>query len=112
MLKKEEIKVGEICAWDISVGRPDIGCNVFKIVEIYNMNDNIICVIESIDGCKVKSVSPDCLITKERALRRLSVLESFGGKDNIAYCYRFSYIQELGNLKRFKEALKHIKNNT
>lgn len=100
MLLHNEIKKGGLYAWDPKVTEPQIGCNLFTIIE--RCGDRII--FESIDGKIIETVGSHCLIPAERALQRLRVLNGMEPPKEGSH-ERRSYDRELKYLTQFKNAL-------
>lgn len=116
MLLKNEIKIGEIYAWDTSVTEPKAGCNVFKLMEIeehtdYDMGSSECCkyttlILKSLDGKSVVSCGSHCLIPAWRALERLDVLRK--AKPYSDNFHEYSYEKELYFLEQFESSFKRI----
>jgi hypothetical protein len=103
MLLNNEINVGGLYAWDvIGVGEPRLGCNLFTILED-TQSDFGRLIVESLDGCITFSCGEHCLVTAEKAMKRLNILEALGAPEDDSHA-KWSYDRELKYLRLFKSA--------
>ena len=101
MLMDNEIKVGELYAWD-SVGfcsDPDNGCNLWTIRDA----SGDLLVAESLDGCVITRFGSHCLIPAERSLKRLEILRGMKKPEEKSH-ELWKYERELKNLTAFETA--------
>jgi hypothetical protein len=59
MLLESEIKIGGLYSWDLNVTDPDLGCNLFTIID--KKHDGLI-VVESLDGHVVRTNGTHCMV--------------------------------------------------
>ena len=100
MLTKNEITSEGYYAWDTSVTEPKIGCNLYRIL---SKDSNGLLTVESLDGCVIMNCGSHCLITAERAMKRLSILKNINPPEDDSHG-KWSYDREKKYLEAFESA--------
>ena len=101
MLMNNEIKVGEIYAWDTLglCSNGELGCHLWTIRSV----DEELLTVESLDGGVITRFGSHCLIPAQRALKRLEILRGLEKPESDTH-ERWKYNREVEHLTAFETA--------